>query len=238
MKPSTTFDKERVSFNVARLKKEGTNFEIVITPEKAVSYKEGNDIPIEEIVHSQKIFFDAHKGLLASEERLKSVFSTDEPLQVAKKILEEGEIQLTAEIRSKVREEKKRQLINLIHRNAADPKTGLPHPVQRIELAFEEAKVRVDEYKKADEQVQDVIKTLRPILPINFEKKKLQVLLPAEFAGKAYSTIKNLAEITKDNWLADGSWQGNLELPAGLQSELIDKLNSMTHGNVEIKNIE
>ena len=33
----------------------------------------------------------------------------------------------------------------MIHRNAVDPKTGLPHPPQRIESAMEEAKIHVDE---------------------------------------------------------------------------------------------
>ena len=38
-----TYDDERFSINVARLKKGGEHFEIVIDPDTAVEFKEGND---------------------------------------------------------------------------------------------------------------------------------------------------------------------------------------------------
>ena len=64
-----TYDHEKVSFNLARLKKGGEHFEIVVDPDLAVSFKEGQDIPIKDILKGEKIFSDAKKGQLASEAR-------------------------------------------------------------------------------------------------------------------------------------------------------------------------
>ena len=69
-----THDHEKVQFNLARLKKEGEIFEIVVEPSLAIQFKERNDGDISEILKSEKIFSDAKKGLLASEHKLKEIF--------------------------------------------------------------------------------------------------------------------------------------------------------------------
>ena len=45
-----THDHEKVQFNLARLKKEGEIFEIVVEPSLAIQFKEGNDGDISEIL--------------------------------------------------------------------------------------------------------------------------------------------------------------------------------------------
>ena len=116
---------------------------------------------------------------------------------------------------AKEREEKRRQIINIIHVNAIDPKTGLPHPAQRIENAIEEAKVHIDENKSAEDQVEGILDKLRPIIPIKFEKKKMQVILPPKYASQSYHVIKSYGE-HKEEWLGDGSLRVVIELPAGI----------------------
>ena len=62
--------------------------------------------------------------------------------------------------------------MEIIHRNGVDPKTKLPHPIQRLENAFEEAKIKIDERRSAEDQVKEILDKLRPVLPISFEKKE------------------------------------------------------------------
>ena len=107
--------------------------------------------------------------------------------------------------------------------------------MKAIENAFEEAKVRLDEYKRPEDQVHDVLKQLQSILPIRFEIKDLEIHIPTQYAPKMYGTVANYGVIKKDEWQNDGSWLCVLEIPAGLQNDLIDDLNSKTHGNVQIK---
>ena len=151
MKGFQTFDRERVSFNLAKLKKGGETFEIAIDPDLAIDLKHGKDVDMRDVLKSEDIFSDAKKGTLASESKMHELFNTSDPLKVAEAIINDGQIQLSSEYREKLREEKKNKIVNIIHRNAIDPKTNLPHPPQRIENAFKEAKVHIDEFKKAEE---------------------------------------------------------------------------------------
>ena len=96
------------------------------------------------------------------------------------------------------------------------------------------AKIKINEHKTAEDQVQEVLKSLRPVLPIKFETKQVSIKLPSNFAAKLYPILTSYGDIEKDDWLNDGSWLGVLKIPAGLQNELFDKLNSQTHGDVEI----
>jgi ribosome maturation protein SDO1 len=171
MKPVQNFVQERVHFNLAKLKKAGETYEIVVDPDKAILHKEGAKVDIEDVLKAQKIFNDASQGEHASEERLREVFGTDDALQVAEIILKEGEIQLTAEHRAKVREEKRKRIVQMIAKNTCDPKTKLPHPVLRIENAMEEAKIRINEFKRPEDQLNDIIKDLRPLLPLSMETR-------------------------------------------------------------------
>lgn len=231
-------EKERLHLNLAKLKKEGQNFEINVDPDLSLKYKKGEDVDLREVLKSQDVFRDVQKGLLANEHDMERIFGTKDPLKVAEKILKEGEVQLTSEYREKLRERKKKKIINIIHKYGIDPRTNTPHPVQRIEAAMEEGGVHIDEKRSADDQVNEVIEKLRPVLPIRFEIKGIKVHIPAEYAPKAYSIVKNLSTIKKEEWLDDGSWQAIVEIPGGLEEEFYDKLNSFTHGNVEAEAVK
>jgi len=230
-------DKESVHINLAKLKKGGENFEVPVNVEEAIKFKEGKNIETKDIINAPHIFFDAQKGELASEVHMKSVFGTSDPYEIAKVILRDGELQLTSDIREKERERKKSELIAKITRGAIDPKTKLPHPPERIKLALEEAKVRIDEFRTVDQQLDEIVDKLRVILPISFEKKMLSIIIPGEFTGKAQNTIRGKGGLVEEDWGEQGEWKVTVKLPGGVAHELIDELKSLTHGNVKIKEI-
>lgn len=224
--------KERVHLNMAIYKKGSERFEIAVEPELAIKLKQGEKIPIRDIVHSDNIFSDLQKGELASEHRLKEIFNTTDTYQIAEAIIQKGEIQLTSEYRNKLREQKRKEIVSRIQKYGVDPRTKAPHTLPRIEAAMEEAKVKIDEHKKPEDQIQDILDKLKPILPISFEKKKIRLNIPAQTAAKCYSTVKNTGTILKEEWKNDGSWEATVEIPGGLETELYDKLNSITHGQM------
>jgi ribosome maturation protein SDO1 len=233
VKGRQTMDHERISFNMVRLKKGGNTFEIAVDPDLAIDFKNGKDVDVKEVVKSEHIFADVNKGMLAQESHLKDIFGTNDILKVAEVIIKEGGVQLTAEYRQKVRDAKKKKLITIIAQNAVDPKTNLPHPPQRIENAMEEARVKIDEFKTAEDQVDRVVKALRPIIPIKFETKRISVKIGSQYAGKAYSTISRFAKPENESWNNDGSYTCHVEIPAGLEPDFYDTLNNLTHGSVE-----
>jgi ribosome maturation protein SDO1 len=234
MKQVKSYDQEKASFNLAKLKKFGEHFEVVIDPEKIVDFK-NKKVDVKDILLYDKIFSDIKKGYSASEEVMKSAFGTTDSLEIAKVILNEGEIQLTQEYREQKRKEKHNRILDIITRNAIDPRSGLPHPRNRIESAMEEAKFKVDELKNAEDQVNDVVAKLRPILPIKFATKEVEIKIGHLYAGKVHATVGRYGKVLSENWLTDGSWFGLVEIPAGLQNDFFDALNKLTHGGVESK---
>ena len=177
-----------------------------------------------------------HGATRASDEALEKVFHTTDFDTVARRIIEKGEIHLTSEQRKHMIEEKRRQVITFIARNAVNPQTGHPHPPHRIEMAMEEARVNIDPFKHLDEQVKETVKALRPLLPIRFEELRLAIRIPADFAAKAYGDIAAGSTMEKDEWQKDGSWVCVVRIPAGIQGEFYDLINKLSKGEGSGKN--
>ena len=228
-------NQERVVLTRARIKKQGKNFEVVVDPQLAAEFKEGKLLDIKEALKDIHIYSDANKGLKCKAEELKTAFGTDDALEIAKEIITKGNLPETADQRSAKREQKKKEIMQLIKRYGVDPRTNAPHPETRIENALAEAKIKIDEYKTADQQVKEILAKLQPILPIRFVTKNMQVHIPAEYAQQSYATVKRFGTISKEQWLNDGSWSAQVEIPGGLEADLYDALNKVTKGNVEIK---
>ena len=221
--------------HTAKLKTHGQNFEILIDSDKAIAFKAGKITDVRDVLAVEKVFSDSKKGMETSPNALKECFGTDDVLESAKQIIMKGEFSLTAEYKQKLRDEKKKQIINLIHRNAVDPTTHLPHPPQRIEAAMEQAKIHVDEFEDTQRQMNEVLKKIRPILPIKFEIKVIEVKIPADFASKSYSVINDFGKKTKEDWLSYGSLSVVIEMPGGLEEDFYEKINAICHGDVESK---
>lgn len=219
----------------ARYEKEGEKFEVLIDPDAAQKIKNNEPVNIIGNLAIDTIFTNSKKGTRASEEKIRKVFGTDDVGTIAKEIVLKGEIQLTTEQRRKAVEDKRKQIIASIVRNSINPQTKTPHPPERIKLAMEEARVKIDAFKPVDAQVKDVLKALRPVIPISFEKIRVAIKVSGADSLKVYGDIKGFGEVKKEEWQKDGSWIGVVEIPAGLQNDLYDKLNEKTKGNAETK---
>ncbi len=220
---------------IARINVKGKKFEILVEPEKAYRFKEGESLPLEDIIVSDYIYKDIRKGLKASPNELIDAFGTNDVYKVAIEIIKNGELQLTAEQRKELLEMKKKQIVYYISRSAIDPKTKAPIPPTRIEKAIEEIKIGIDLYKSVEEQVPNIVKAISKVLPIKIAKALMQIVIPPEFAHKIANQVLRLGEIKKNLWLADGSFLVELEIPAGLQNELIERVNALARGKANIK---
>ncbi|MDH7508213.1 MAG: ribosome assembly factor SBDS [Methanomassiliicoccales archaeon] len=220
---------------IARLESHGETFEILIDPKVVNLIREGKEVELTDYMVIDEIFRNARKGTHPSEEKIKEVFGTTDPVEVAKQIILKGEVQLTTQQRREMQESKRKRIIAEIARNAINPQTGAPHPPQRIELAMEEARVHIDPFKPVEVQVKAVLDALRPIIPIRFDKVRIAVRLSGDEYGRCYEDITQMGKITREEWQPNGSWIGIVELPAGMRDEFLNRLNEKTRGNVETK---
>jgi len=214
---------------IAKYSTGGENFEILVDSDKAYDFITGKNANPLAALEAEEIFKDANKGDRQSQEKVIKAFGTADLEKIVTIILKKGTVPLTTEQRNKLLEEKRKQIVNIIATNAMDPRTKAPHPPQRIELAMKEARVTIDPFKQANEQVEDIVKKLTPHLPIKFAVVKVEVTIPAQFANRSYGVLKQYG-MKSEKWLPDGSLSAQLEFPAGLQSEFMDKINNATKG--------
>jgi ribosome maturation protein SDO1 len=219
---------------IARFEYEGYRFEILVDPDAASRIRSGK-IDVENDLALPEIFKDAKKGERTNEEILKRAFKTTDIGQIAIEIVKRGQIQLTTEQRKEILESKRKQVINELVREAINPQTNTPIPAIRIEEAMEEAKVRIDPFKSVDDQVQMVLKAIRPLIPIRIEKARLAVRLSGDAYGRLYGDISRMGTILKEEWSNAGDYICVVEIPAGMQPDLIDLVNRKTNGEADIK---
>jgi ribosome maturation protein SDO1 len=246
---------------IGRIENSGRVFEMLMDPEKAWEakkiireqinerLKEGKEksrLTVQEILNHQSIdlelifesfivFEDLRRGKKATDGDMEVVFNTTDGMRIGANILLDGEIHWTQAQREEERQKKLKQIITIISKNAINPQNKKPHPSQRIEKAIDEAKVKIDLMRSAEEQVDDVVKSIRAIIPIRIEQVEMAIKIPTAFTAKGYNIVAQYVQIKKEEWQSDGSWVAVVSLPAGLQMELVDKLNKLTHGRVQTK---
>ena len=222
---------------IARLESHGETFEVLLDPAVMNFIKQGKKVDLIEFLAVEDVFKNSGKGTRPPEEKIKEVFGTDDISEIAKKIVEKGEVQMTAEQRKEMLEAKRHQVVTYIAANAINPQTKLPHPYVRIELALEEAKFHVDPFRPLEKEIDEAMKLLRPLIPIRFEKSKIAIKLKGDDYGRCFDDMVHYGIIEREEWTADGSWIGLMELPAGLVPELTEKLKHKTKGTASVKMI-
>jgi len=220
---------------IARYETGGNRFEILIDPKAAQNYSEGDEIDWEDAIAADGIWSDSSKGERTPDILVNNTFETTNLIDIYKRILTDGTIQLTSQQRKEMVEQKRKQIVAHIVANAMNPQTGGPHPPQRIENAIDEVRYSVDPMENMDKQIEKIIKSIKTLIPISFEKIRVAVKIKAIHVGKCYGQITSLSKIESEEYQKDGSWIGMLEMSAASFAKLEDALGSLTKGTAETK---
>lgn len=219
---------------IAKIDKAGRHFEVLVDPQLAYDLREGKSVSVQKMIAVNVVCTDSKKGLRAAPSDIQAAFGTNDIEKIAAEVVRHGEIQLTTEFRRKKTEERKRQIANLISHNAINPQTSVPHPPERIITAMEQAHFNIDPFKPAEQQINDVIKAIKQILPISVEEITLNIEIPARYSARAYGVVKEYG-IEKEAWLSDGSLAVRIRIAAGLKEAVFRRLGALTEGNARIE---
>jgi ribosome maturation protein SDO1 len=230
-------DRVQIAINLVRYQTHGKTFEVAINPDLVVKYIEGVAVDMNELLESQHVFSDVKKGLLANETELKTIFQTTEIQKIIPIMIAKGEIQFNQKYRDSLREQKYNQIVYLIHKQAVDPRTGLPHPITRIESALKEAKVKIDDFKKAQDQLDSIVKHLQPIIPLSFQKSKLEIIIPASYSSQVKYACANKGKMIRETWGNDGELVMVIEIASGIKLDLLSTIQSIAKGEALIKEL-
>ena len=224
-----------VDVTVAKFSFEGEKFEILVKPDPALEYKMGKRKDISAILISDEIYTDSGKGTKPSAEKLLKAFKTEDLTEIAKIIMQKGDLNLTTDQRRKMIDDKKKQIVEFIVKTYVDPRTHLPHPPIRVELAMKDGRVSVDPQKSVDEQVKEIVEKLRSIIALKSENMELEIIIPAQYASQSYAVLKSVGTLKKEEWQNNGSLKAILEIPAAARPNVIDRLGSITKGSASVE---
>jgi len=218
----------------ARIKQGGKHFEIIVNLEKALRFKKesGSDV---DFLEADTIFTDSKKGFVASNKDLEEAFKTNDVNFITKKIVKNGEVLLNQEYRNEKRDNKVKQVIEFLSKNAVDPKTGTPHTSERIKNALDQAQINIKN-DSVESQIGEIIDKLRSVLPVKLETKRIKITTPSIYTGKVYGVISQYKE--NEKWLDNGDLEMVVSVPSGLVMGFYDKLNSVTHGSAVTEEIK
>jgi len=220
---------------IVRLQHSGKRFEILVDPYKALEFKRGVKVDMNEILAYPAIYRNVSSTEVVTDDDMQKVFGTTDVLKIAEKIIKDGQLQLTTEQRRDMVEKKRTQIANIISKRGVNPQTNSPHPPQRILGVMDQAGVEIDPFMDAEMQIDKVLKAIKTIIPISLEKVTIQLKIPAQFAGKSYSVLKKYGDVVNEKWLGDGSLQIDIKTLAGIREEMFEKIASLTHGQFESK---
>ena len=224
-----------VDYTLVKYSFDGEKFEIMVKPDPALDYKLGRKKDLSAVLVSDEIYTDAGKGTRPSTEKLTKAFKTDDSTEIAKIILQKGDLNLTTLQRRKMIDEKRKQVVNFIAKTYVDPRTHLPHPPLRIEQAMKDARVSIEPQKNVDEQVKDIVEKLRSIIALKSENFQLDITIPAQYASQSYAVLKSIGSLKQEQWQSNGSLKAILEIPAAARPTVIDKLGAITRGSASIE---
>ena len=213
---------------LARLKTGKSVFETMVDQDAAMKLRKGIPVSISEVIRDVAIYSDQKKGMRAGSAELMNSFATTDLSTIVEKIVKKGDIEVTKEFRDEALENRKKQVIDFLSKNAVDARTGRPFTSEMIESAIKQGGVKIENVA-VDKQLNKIVDALKVVIPIKIETKKIRVKIPVEHTGKVYGLINEYKE--KEDWLGDGSLEVILNIPIGMQMDFYDKLNSITHGS-------
>jgi len=204
------------------------HYEIMVDLELALKLRKGEAVNIQNVLLANEIFTNHKTGEKAASADLTSAFGSSDIFAVADRMVKKGDIQLPKDYRDEQQDNRRKQVIDWLVRNAIDAKTNRPFTAQMISSAMDQKGINISNLP-VDQQMSAITEALKTILPIKIETKKIAITIPAIYTGKVYGIVNQYKD--KEDWLPDGSLKVTINIPVGVQMEFYDKLNAVTHGS-------
>mgnify|MGYP002761397176 CR=1 FL=1 len=228
-----TYDKEKSEISVVKYDQEGFHFEVAVNANLVFKYRRGEDnITADEVLRSRRIFTNATEGTEVFDGSLKRVFDTTDNFDAAKQILQDGNVELTPYHRQQLHRQRKRALLDMIVEKTIDPRTDTPHPRNRVKKILEHGGIDINEFKPAEQQLWNVINQVREHIPLDVQKRIIDITVPQDKSYELRDHLENYGEILEEDWGGE-RYTCKLRVPAGLQNDFLQKANAITKGDIQ-----
>jgi len=207
-------------------------FEVATKPGSARKYRDGK-LGWNNVLAVDAVFTNFKKGNVAKSSDLVSVFGTSDEMEAAKKIVAEGELQVSASERKEDLEGHRRAVIHYLHKtyiDASSEKKGHPHPVSRLERIVDEAKVRLDPAENPQKQAEQIVKKMVGKWIFIKSSMECTIFLEHVYAKKCSGIVYKNSEVVREEWDKDGCKWTICVSPGDFDS-FVAELNKITSGD-------
>jgi len=186
---------------IVRHKKAGKRFEIACYKNKVVSWRQGAEKDLDEVLQTNQVFTNVSKGQLAKKDDLVKAYGTDDVDKVCIEILKKGELQVSEKERGQQLESMFRDIATVVSEKCVNPDTKRPYPVGVIERAMKEIHYSVKPTRSTKQQALEVIKQLKESIPIARAQMRIKLFIPKEFGKKVREKLtQNIGTIESEEW--------------------------------------
>ena len=127
--------------SIVRYEKHGRRFEMLVNPEPAWFFLQGEEVELDDIFEVYVIYENISRGVKATKDDVEVVFGETTDRERAVRILKEGQLQLTADQRNEILKEKRAEIVEFIHVHCINPRENTPIPKDRIDNAIRNHKL-------------------------------------------------------------------------------------------------
>jgi len=176
---------------VVRLKKGAKRFELACYPNKVLSWRDGKEADLSEVLQVQTVFTNVSKGVAAKKDELAAAFGTRDTAAIIRTILEKGELQLGERERKHQLDSAFKDIAAIVADKCVNPATQRPIPATVIEKAMrDDLHYSVVPRRTPKQQALDVIRLLRERgFPIERAPMRLRVLCSADTAPETLAAL-------------------------------------------------
>jgi len=220
---------------IVTLKQGKKSFEVLAKSGAPAQFKEGK-ISAEEALEIEQVFNDARKLTKCSDAELQAAFGTNDQLKCCEKVLEKGDFSLTAHERKKKIEEKTEEIVSEIIRNYRSTLTKSVVAREQVEIAFKDAKIKIDSEKPARSQIDDILEKLQTSLSLYRMETDYVIRFNSKY-GSALSVIKKYGQVKATTKDAADFFVVEVGIPPANYDDLMKGLSKPTSGDFEIDTV-
>jgi len=179
---------------VVKMKKCGKRFEIACYKNKVVSWREGIEKDLDEVLQSHTVFVNVSKGEVAKKADLVKCFEElgGDQTEICKLILTKGDLQVSDKERQAQQEAMFKDIATVISDKCVNPESKRPYPVSIIEKAMKECHISVKPNKSSKQQALETIGKLQASIPIERAMMRMKVVTPLKASNKIRKSLSKL----------------------------------------------
>jgi len=184
---------------VVRIKKCGKRFEIACYKNKVISWREGIEKDLDEVLQSHTVFGNVSKGEVAKKADLLKCFEElkGDHTEICKVILAKGDLQVSDKERQAQQEAMFKDIATVISDKCVNPESKRPYPVSIIEKAMKECHIAVKPNKNSKQQALETIGKLQASIPIERAMMRMKVVTPVRASNKIRKCLSKLGSGVK-----------------------------------------